>query len=123
MDKLKTLLTSLLSLSWSKQENAELSALGYPSTQTIEISIVWGETNYVAPSDGWITVGIRSAKADEFFNISQTTGFWEEVRSVSAQNYLSLAMPIKKGQTFWFDWNVEGISSATVKFRKNFANA
>ena len=98
MSKLKTLLASLLSLFWSKQENESLSQLSLSSNNAVSTtSLAGSETDqtFVSPCNGFVVV--RSENGNIRTLVLESDGL-RYVFSQSERNlWMTNFIPVKKG--------------------------
>ena len=113
---LKTLLTSLLSLFWSKQENAEIVALmnlDYSAKQTLFTGNITEQTikNLVAPESGIVISYLNDAtifNGIQVYDSSTSRIFCSLINFSQLSNASNSAMwfPVKKGESFNVHQNV-----------------
>ena len=116
---LETLLTSLLGRFWSKNENADLSALGYKTTEFVAFNWSSSSRSRIAPFNGWVYAGLRSTKANEFLNVAFQSLVVQEVRSVAATQFLTVFVPVRAGESVTIDISVENPTDLTIGFFRN----
>lgn len=104
---LKTLLTSLLGLFWSKQENAEIVALmnlDYSAKQSLFSEIITGQNikNFVAPKNGIVISYLTDATQSNGIHVNSSDTFCSFINFGQLSNTSNSAMwfPVKKGESF-----------------------
>ena len=117
---LKTLLTSLLGLFWSKQENDSLASLGYFEPNYTLLTWSTSQKRITAPYSGWLNVNIRSQSVNEYLNIQIDGLILNEVRSVAGNQMLAFCIPVTKGQIYLIDYYGQG-TDMTVRLLRNNA--
>ena len=117
---LKNLLTFLLSLFWSKQENDSLASLGYFKSNYTLLTWSNSQKRITAPYSGWLNVNIRAQSSNEYLNIQIDSLILNEVRSVASSQMLAFCIPVIKGQTYLIDYLGQG-ADMTVRLLKNQA--
>ena len=118
---IKTLLTSLLGLFWSKQENDSLSQLGdFKSEYTL---LTWSSSQkrITAPYSGWLNCNIRAQSENEYLNIQTNGLILDEVRSVASNQMLAFCIPVTKGRIYLIDYFGQG-TNMTVRLLRNNAS-
>ena len=118
---LKTLLTSLLSLFWSKQENDTLASLGYFKTSYTLLTWSNSKKRITAPYSGWLNVNIRAQSANEYLNAQADSLILNEVRSVAGSQMLTFCIPVTKGREYLIDYLGQG-TDMTVRLLRNNAS-
>ena len=118
---LETLLTSLLGLFWSKQENDSLASLGYFKTNYTLLTWSNSQKRITAPYSGWLNVNIRAKSVNEYLNVQADSLILDEVRSVASSQMLAFCIPVTKGRTYLIDYFGQG-TEMTVRLLRNNAS-
>lgn len=84
-----------------------------PSGHTVDLTLGSSDTTYTAPADGYVYFVVAATAANNYARILAGS-FGIEQRSVAADNWLRLMMPIRAGATY----RIEYSSGATVKYFK-----
>lgn len=110
---LKTLLTSLLSLFWSKQENAEIVALmnlDYSAKQILFTGRITGQNikNLVAPENGIVVSYLNDSTRFNGIQVNSLDTFCSLINFGQLSNTSNSAMwfPVTKGEPFDVHQNV-----------------
>lgn len=114
----KDRLTSLCARFWSKNENAAIAELGYPSGASQQSSFVNSQA-YTMPFVGWISYSLRSTAAGQWLNVYDRRNNFVpyEIRSVGADQLLTAYVPFAKGDVFSIDCSVPG-AGGSIYFLK-----
>lgn len=120
---LKTYLQALLNRFWSKQENASIGAMAYPSPTYIDWLSIGNTKNFQAPKDGWFHISVRSTNLNQFLNVSVFNWQMQEIRSSGTGQLMTLYIPAPKGQSIVVDTDIPNPSWLAVRFYPSSGSA
>ena len=124
MASLKSLLSTLLDLFYSKEEKETVSTLGYSTSSYVRIS-GWTASNiyFTASVSGWLYVSARSSASNQFLNVLDHGRIVFEIRSVASQQLMTLYVPVVKGEEIGVGCSIPNVSFESFWIYKNQGSA